>query len=342
MQEYLRILKNVLENGQSKQPVRRGPNGEIIPVENGTVGTFCEIFRHNMDDGFPLITTKKMAFKSIRVELEGFIKGVTDKKWFQDRGCKIWDEWCKPELVPEYVDDNCKLVSRQESDNFNPDYLERSLLAGKYRKTTKAEKDKFALYEDDLGPIYGYQWRRFGQEYYHKDEREWRQYSPGVLYGKDQLKSIVDQLHANPYDRRMLCSAWNPNQMHMMALPPCHYAWNVVVYGDRLNLVWNQRSCDIFLGVPFNIASYAMLLLLLAKEANLKPGELVGTLHDCHIYDNQINQAKLQLTRDPYDLPKVSIVPMDGRDFSIFNWTWEDVVIANYKHHPAIKAEVTV
>jgi thymidylate synthase len=340
MQEYLRILKNVLENGQSKQPVRRGPNGEIIPVENGTIGTFCEIFRHNMDDGFPLITTKQMAFKSIRVELEGFIKGITDKQWYQNRGCRIWNEWANPKAVEDaYQSWYVKPYEKEVKYNRDNGILS---FAGEYLAPFDLVKKGIQESLMDLGPIYGYQWRRFGQEHHHKDEREWRQYSPGVLYGKDQLKSIVDQLHANPYDRRMLCSAWNPNQMHMTALPPCHYAWNVVVYGDRLNLVWNQRSCDIFLGVPFNIASYAMLLLLLAKEANLKPGELVGTLHDCHIYDNQINQAKLQLTRDPYDLPKVSIVPMDGRDFSIFNWTWEDVVIANYKHHPAIKAEVTV
>lgn len=283
MQAYLDILKNILDNGIPKQPVRFDYSGKPIPVSNGTIGTFAEIFRHDMSDGFPLLTTKKMAFRTIRVELEGFIKGITDKKWYQERGCKIWDEWKNP-----------------TSEDYN-----------------------------DLGPIYGYQWRSFDEDYVGEKRG-----------GADQLALIVERLKQNPYDRRMVCSAWNPNQIHLMALPPCHFSWNVVVYGNKLNLIWHQRSCDHYLGVPFNIASYAMLLLLLAKEADLESGELVGTLNDCHLYENQIEQAKLQLTREPKALPVVEIP--DENWSGIFNWTHEDCITFNYAPHPAIKAEVTV
>lgn len=303
MRQYLDMLNNVLENGVPKQPVRFNSDGVPIPVSNGTIGTFAEIFRHDMSKGFPLLTTKKMAWKPIRVELEGFIKGITDKKWYQDRGCRIWDEWHNP-----------------KSNDTN-----------------------------DLGPIYGYQWRKFCEHF--GDWSIWEVGEPnaggeyqmatnrnGISSGADQLKLIVNNLRTNPYDRRMVCSAWNPNQIDMMALPPCHFSWNVVVYGNKLNLIWHQRSCDLFLGVPFNIASYALLLLLLAKEGGLEPGELVGTLNDCHLYENQIEQAKLQLTRVPSVLPAVSLNP----DKNIFDWTYEDVIIENYVASPSIKSDVTV
>lgn len=329
MKSYLNILQNILYNGVYKQPVRRDNQGNIIPVENGTIGTFCEIFRHNMSDGFPLITTKKMAFKTICVELEGFIKGVTDKQWFKDRKCNIWNEWSNPRVVNDLYN---------SASNTDP-------LSGNKLKTKK----EIQLEENDLGPIYGYQWRRFGESHdygqgYDYTENYQRVYSDfnGVEYGIDQLESICNQLKANPYDRRMVCSAWNPNQMSMMALPPCHFSWNVVVYGNKLNLVWNQRSVDTPIGLCFNIASYALLLLILAKHAGLEPGELVGTLHDCHIYNNQIEQVKSQLTREPYPLPQIVIKDNKEGGFDPLKWEYDDVELINYQCHDKIKAEVTV
>lgn len=309
MKTYLDILRNIVENGTPKQPVRFGSDGKAVPVENGTIGTFMEVFRHDMSTGFPLLTTKKMAWKSIRVELEGFIKGITDKRWFQERGCGIWNEWSNP----QHPDVKASLHKKNAQELCN-----------------------------DLGPIYGYQWRNFDAHYGPVDfyRGEWEDCSNGVSKGSDQLATILERLRTNPYDRRMVCSAWNPNQIHMMALPPCHYAYNVVVYGKKLNLVWHQRSIDTCLGLPFNIASYALLLLLLAKEANLEPGELVGTLSDCHVYENHIAGAKLQLEREPRALPKVSI-PDEGWT-GVLNWTWDKVVLEGYDPHPTIKMDVTV
>lgn len=290
MKEYLNIVERTLACGVNKEPVRFDADGNIVKLDNGTTGIFAAIFRHNMSDGFPLLTTKKMPIKTIAVELEGFIKGITSKRWYQERNCKIWNEWCNPQEVPKSI--------------------------------TQEEKKLFALGCDDLGPIYGYQWRRFDEAYNVKDD--------GVMKGYDQLKSIVDKLKTNPYDRRMICSAWNPNQLSQQALPACHMMFNVVVYGNKLNLIWHQRSCDLMYGVPFNIASYAMLLLLLAKEAGLDPGELVGTLNDCHIYDNQLESAREQLTRTPLELPTLEILTPEGQEFSIFNWTHKDIKLNNY------------
>jgi thymidylate synthase len=341
MQAYLDILKHVLEYGTPKQPVRRDNNGNIVPVENGTIGTFCEVFRHDMSKGFPLITTKKMAFKTIRVELEGFIKGITSKKWYQERGCKIWNEWANPvSVVSEYTQEEIADIIAVP-------------IGGSKEKSIKAIKNA-KLRCDDLGPIYGYQWRRFGEQFkwdnwgiqewnsLTEDLIAWPDEIDGIQPGYDQLKSIVDQLKANPYDRRMVCSAWNPNQQHMMGLPPCHFAWNIVVYGNKLNLVWNQRSACVFFGIPFNIASYGLLMLLLCEESGLKPGELVGTLHDCHLYNNLIDQAKLQLTRIPLELPKVKITRKKDNSFNIFDWEWKDVILENYQCYDKIEGDITV
>jgi len=180
------------------------------------------MFVHDMSKGFPLLTTKKMPFKIIATELEFFIKGITDKEWLKERGCHIWDEWCNPKKVP-YAHD-------------------------------EATKQKMAD-ERDLGSVYGFQWRHFGASYQNYDS----DYSG---QGIDQFKYVIDTLKHNPNDRRMLVSAWNPSAKDQMALPPCHYAYQVTVTGEKLNLMWNQRSVDVMLGLPFNIASYALLLRL--------------------------------------------------------------------------------
>lgn len=310
---YKEILLNVLNNGQPKAAVRFDSSGNVIPVENGTIGTFCEIFRHNMSEGFPLSGMRKLPFKSTCVELEGFIKGITSKKWYQERGCKYWNEWANP--VTTGVSHNVALHNYA-----NNSYEPKPNIKNIQKET------------DDLGPIYGYQWRNFGQWY---DDGQGYDYTEsyqkvgknfnGIENGFDQLKSIVDKLKTNPYDRRMICSAWNPNQLNMMALPACHYSFTVVVYGDKLNLTWNQRSCDLILGVPQNIASYAVLQLLLCKESGLKPGELVGKLEDCHIYDNLLPKAKELAERDETPLPEVEILS-DG----IFDWDHTKISLTNY------------
>ena len=274
MKQYLDIINNVLEYGQWKE----------TRTQFRALTTFGEVFRHNMNDGFPLLTTKTMAVKTMWTELEGFIKGIVSKKWYQDRGCNIWNEWSNP--------------------------LGNS--------------------DDDLGPIYGYQWRRFNHVYDENDE--------GCLTRYDQLEQIVNILKTNADSRRMVCSAWNPIQTSRMALPPCHVLWNVVVIQDKINLVWHQRSCDLMLGIPFNIASYATLLLLLAKEANLTPGILQGTFADCHIYENHMEGAEEQILRNPNPLPMVNV----GKFNCIYNWNSSDTILNNYNPHSKINFPIAV
>jgi thymidylate synthase len=265
-----------------------------------TIAIAGAMFEHDMSLGFPLLTTKKTPFKIMAAELEFFIKGITDKEWLKEKKCHIWDEWCSPKKVPYGHDEE-----------------------------TKA---KMAA-ERDLGPIYGFQWRHFNGSYNSYD-------SDYTNNGADQLKQLVDKLKSNPNDRRMIVSAWNPLQIPEMALPPCHYAFQVTVINGKLNLLWNQRSVDTMLGLPFNIASYALLLHLLSKESGLKEGKLVGFLADTHIYVNHLDGAKEQLSRDPnfYPLPQITT-----EDFtSIFEWKSEDTKLVNYQSFPKIELPIAV
>lgn len=256
------------------------------------------IFEHDMRDGFPLLTTKSVPFRLVASELEFFIKGITDKEWLRSRNNHIWDEWCSPEKVPYGHDEETK---------------------------TKM------MAERELGPIYGFQWRHFGAEYMSHDQ-------PPRGKGIDQLANVVAKLKSDPSDRRMIVSAWNPVDFHRMALPPCHYGFQVTVVDGTLNLMWNQRSVDTALGLPFNIASYALLLHLLAKESGFKEGKLVGFLADTHIYVNHIEGMKLQLEREPYKLPTI-VTP----EFTnLFDWKYEDSHIESYEHHPKISFEIAV
>lgn len=258
------------------------------------------IFEHDMAKGFPLLTTKKTPFKLVATELEFFINGITDKKWLQDKNNHIWDEWAKPQLAPYGHDEESK---------------------------------KKMLEERDLGPIYGFQWRHFNAPY--------KNYSTDYQgQGIDQLKKIIETLKNNPRDRRMIVTAWNPQQFGEMALPPCHYSFQITVIDGKLNLLWNQRSVDTMLGLPFNIASYALLLHLLAKEAGLKEGKLVGFLADVHIYENHLEGAREQLTRDPEKFPLSNIETTDWQ--SIFNWHAENTKLLNYQSYDKIVFEIAI
>jgi len=264
----------------------------------GTKAVFGVKFEHDMAAGYPLLTTKKMPFRLIASELEFFIKGITDKGWLQERNNHIWDEWCSPEKVKYGHDEETK------------------------RKMVE---------EKELGPVYGFQWRHFGAKYTDKDA----DYSGK---GFDQLKEIVHLLKTDPSSRRMVMSAWNPLDQPRMALPPCHWSIQVNVIGGKLNLLWNQRSVDTMLGLPFNIASYALLLHLLAKEAKLKEGKLIGFLGDTHIYDTHIDGAQEQLLREPKMMSKLKTEKFT----SIFDWKYEDTVVEGYESYPSIKFQIAV
>lgn len=258
------------------------------------------MFEHDMSTGFPILTTKKVPFRLVASELEFFIKGITDKKWLLNRNNHIWDEWAHPKKAPYGHDDESK---------------------------------KRMLEERDLGAIYGFQWRHFNAEY-----KDYNTNYEGQ--GVDQLKRLIETLRTNPNDRRMIVSAWNPAMLDQMALPPCHYLFQVTVIDGKLNLMWNQRSVDTMLGLPFNIASYALLLHLLAKEVGLEEGKLVGFLGDVHLFVNHVEGAKEQLSRDvnKYPLPTVDTDPFD----SIFNWQYQDSVLTDYESYPRIKFDIAI
>lgn len=290
MQSYLNIVKKVLAEGEPKTD-RTG---------TGTLAIAGAMLEHDMNLGFPLLTTKKMPYKVIASELEFFIKGSTDKQWLRDHKNHIWDEWARPSKAA-------------------------------YGHSEEAKKKMFD--ERDLGPIYGFQWRHYNAPYHNYD-------SDYTGTGVDQLTRVIEKLKTDPNDRRMIVMAWNPAQIGDMALPPCHYGFQVTVINGRLNLMWNQRSVDTMLGLPFNIASYATLLHLLAKECNLKEGKLVGFLADVHIYNNHVTGLKEQLTRDPnkYKLPQLVTEPFT----SIFDWSSEDSKIVGYESYDKISFPIAV
>jgi len=288
MKAYLEIVEKILDSGFRKAN-RTGLDALTIAGA---------MFQHDMADGFPLLTTKKVPFRLVASELEFFIRGITDKEWLREQNNHIWDEWCSPDAV-RYGND----------------------------EETKARM----MEERELGPIYGWQWRKFGAGYaaYNK-EAEGR--------GVDQLRQLVQTLKTDPDNRRMIVSAWNPLDISRMALPPCHYAFQVTVIDNRLNLLWNQRSVDVALGLPFNIASYGCLLHLLAKEAGLDEGRLIGFLGDTHIYVNHIAAIREQLARAPRALPRIKTENFS----SVFDWHYSDTVIEGYDPHPAIKFDIAV
>ena len=290
MKAYLEIVRRILAEGERKES-RTGID---------TIAIAGAMFEHDMAKGFPLLTTKKTPFRLVATELEFFIKGITDKKWLQDRNNHIWDEWANPQKAPYGHD---------------------------------AESKKRMMEERDLGPIYGFQWRHFGAAYVDCATDYTGQ-------GVDQLQRIVDTLRSNPHDRRMIVNAWNPLQLEQQGLPPCHFVFQVTVIDGKLNLLWNQRSVDVPLGLPFNIASYGLLLHLLAKQAGLREGRLIGFLSDTHIYVNQVDGIREQLARDPdrYPLPRLVTDPFT----SIWDWQAEHSQVEGYESYPKIDFPIAV
>ncbi len=262
-EQYRGLLATVLYGGIDKSD-RTG---------TGTKSVFGRQIRHRMSDGFPILTTKRVPFKTMVTELRWFLKGRTDIKYLQDNNCHIWD--------------------------------------GDYEKSGNDN--------GDLGPIYGSQWRG------------WRAFGHTI----DQLKELVEGLKTNPDSRRHIVTAWNPGDIKYQVLPPCHYSFQCYVADGELSLMWNQRSADLFLGIPFNISSYGLLLLLLCEETGLKPGTLIGSLGDTHLYSNHIDAAKTQITREQHTLPTVKLSNVD-----ILNGEF-DVELIDYKHEPAIKAPLS-
>jgi thymidylate synthase len=288
MKAYLDIVRKILDNGFRKTN-RTGIDALTVAGA---------MFEHDMEEGFPLLTTKKIPLRLVASELEFFIRGITDKEWLKGQNNHIWDEWCSSDVVPYATDEQTKVKMAEQRE---------------------------------LGPIYGWQWRNFGAKYTAFN-------APPSGQGKDQLKQLVQTLKTDTDNRRMIVSAWNPLDLSRMALPPCHYAFQVTVINGKLNLLWNQRSVDVALGLPFNIASYGLLLHLLAKEANLAEGRLIGFLGDVHIYVNHVEAIRGQCERSPKTLPRGKTPNFT----SVFDWHYGDTVIEDYDPHPAIKFEIAV
>lgn len=264
MKQYLDLLDHVIKNGVEKTD-RTG---------TGTISVFGYQMRFNLEDGFPVLTTKKLHLRSIIHELLWFISGNTNIKYLRDNGVKIWDEWADA--------------------------------------------------EGNLGPVYGYQWRSWP-----------------VSDGRsiDQLSDVINSIKKSPDSRRHIVNAWNVGELDKMALPPCHLMFQFYVASGKLSCQMYQRSADIFLGVPFNIASYSLLTMMVAQVCGLKPGEFVHTLGDAHIYLNHIDQVKLQLTRQPFKLPVMRINPIVKE---IFSFKYEDFQLEDYEAHPHIKGDIAV
>jgi len=264
MKQYLDLMQHILENGAEKSD-RTGV---------GTRSVFGYQMRFNLQDGFPIITTKKLHLRSIIYELIWFLRGDTNVQYLIENGVRIWNEW---------ADEN-----------------------------------------GELGPVYGSQWR------------SWKTSDQGSV---DQISNLIYEIKHNPHSRRLIVSAWNVADIDKMALPPCHLLFQFYVVNESLSCQLYQRSADIFLGVPFNIASYALLTHMIAQVCNLQPGEFVHTFGDVHLYNNHIEQAETQLMRQPFTLPFIKI---NDQVSSIFDYRYEDFELVNYRAHPHIKADVAV
>lgn len=280
MQQYLNLLNQVLEQGGQKSD-RTG---------TGTVSVFGHQMRFDLNQGFPIVTTKRVHFRSVAIELLWFLRGDTNVQYLQDNKVSIWNEW-----------------------------------------STAEQTARFGRPAGELGPVYGHQWRNFGATKntdgsYNND-------------GFDQLAWLINEIKTNPDSRRLIVSGWNPTEANQVALPPCHTLFQFFVQNGKLSCQLYQRSADIFLGVPFNIASYALLTHMVAQVCGLGLGEFIWTGGDCHLYSNHTEQAELQLSREPLPLPKLRLNPAID---NLFDFSFDDMELIDYQHHAAIKADVAV
>jgi thymidylate synthase len=337
--QYTDLLQDILDNG-----VQKGDR-----TGTGTISVFGRQIRHKMSDGFPLLTTKKMPFKTIVTELLWFLRGDTNIKYLVDNNCHIWDGDAYKRFYNETQKGLDSMFLKNEGPNKIVPFTQEEFI-----NKIKTD-DEFAKKWGELGPIYGKQWRSwYGGIGLDDDE-----------YNVDQITNLINDLKTNPDSRRLMVNAWNVGELDQMVLPPCHYGFQVytreLTWDERhelaetkyqiddvddvldkegiptraISLMWNQRSCDVPLGIPFNIASYGLLLEILAKEVNMVPDELIGNLGDVHIYLNQIDGIKEQIGREPFELPtlRISSGPLDD----IAHHEIMDFDILNYQSHPTIK-----
>ena len=383
--QYLKLLKDILDNGVEKQD-RTG---------TGTISVFGRQIRHKMSEGFPLLTTKKMAWKTMVTELLWFLRGDTNIKFLLDYDCHIWDGDC----FANYVRNFTKYVDSL------PENSETEFIIDKDKFINKIKTDgEFAKKWGELGPIYGKQWRSWHTNWDVVEDKSREAGVRRIENGIDQIQNLINELKTNPDSRRLMVNAWNVGELDNMVLPPCHYGFQVYTrelsfeerivwmkdnsptrevilpqslgpefsmdeffepYGvpkRAISLMWNQRSVDTFLGLPFNIASYGLLLEIIAKVVNMVPDELIGNLGDTHLYLNHIDQTKEQLTREPYPLPTLNIntefwptesgeCGIGGIDAAaVFHpdnvhfykcLLEEDIQLSNYESHPTIKAPLS-
>ena len=323
-EQYRGLLGTLLENSTEKSD-RTG---------TGTLSVFGRQIRHDMKDGFPLLTTKKMAVKSMFTELKWFLRGDTNIKYLIDNGCNIWNG-----------DAYKKYTTELETH-----YLEGGDIYTKaeFIEEIKNDENGFAKKWGELGPIYGKQWRAWKGDTWEEGNTDGTDGSYLQTERIDQLANLINDIKNNPDSRRLMLTAWDPGELRYMTLPPCHYGFQIytrlttreekIVNPGKyraISLMWNQRSVDTFLGLPFNIASYATLLCLIAEEVNMIPDQLIGNLGDVHLYKNHIEQAREQLTREMYDLPTIEFNNIDllGGEF--------DFEVIDYKYHPSIKAPLS-
>jgi thymidylate synthase len=372
--KYQELLQDILDNGVEKGD-RTG---------TGTISVFGRQIRHKMSQGFPLLTTKKMAWKVMVTELLWFLRGDTNIKFLLDYDCHIWDGDAYKRYITVY-----DIESRESTYALEELHMLSDLTKEEFIKRIKTD-DAFAKKWGDLGPIYGKQWRKWLGE----SERAKGSLSASKTFGYvDQIQNLIEDLKTNPDSRRLMVSAWNVGEIDQMVLPPCHYGFQVYtrelsieerlesaskkyemfdpfdfhvvdhneidklypVPKRAISLMWNQRSVDTFLGLPFNIASYALLLEIIAKEVNMIPEDLIGNLGDVHLYKNHIEQAKEQINREPYDLPTITITErnwymhekvkehLGPKSFNdkILSYRPDCFELVNYQSHPKIKAPLS-
>jgi len=293
MKQYLDFLRHILDKGVEKHD----------RTNTGTISTFGYQMRFDLNEGFPLLTTKRVHLKSIIHELLWFVKGDTNIKYLVDNDVRIWNEWPYDKF--------------KKSSEYNNETLEEFVLRIK-------EDAVFAEKYGDLGPVYGHEWRHFD--------------GPNGTF-RDQLGWVIEEIKRNPDSRRLIVSSWNPTLIDQMALPPCHTLFQFYVINNKLSCQLYQRSADAFLGVPFNIASYALLTMMVAQICNLEVGEFVHTVGDAHIYSNHLEQVNKQLSREPRSLPTMKI---NKEVRNIEDFKFEDFELTDYNPYKGIKAEVAV